>query len=133
MKRSQQVFDSIIGDQTKELMASLMAESVEELEEKLAAKDVEIGILKARLDDANAKIKEEEDEDDEEEDYMVKCANLEGTLSAERSERAKSEARLMERIRALEAGPVSESPKEYSIDVIRDGANMARTLKVKFA
>lgn len=133
MKRSQQVFESIIGDQTKDMMSALIMESVEELEEKIAAKDVEIGVLKARLDDANAKLKEQESDDDEEEGYMAKCANLEGTLSAERAERARAESRLMERIRILEAGNTNEAPKEYSIDVIRDGANMTRTLKVKFA
>jgi hypothetical protein len=126
MKRSQQVFDSMIADQTKELMASLMAESVEELEEKITAKDIEIAVLKSKLEDAGTGRGDD--------GYALKCANLEGTLAAERAERVKSEARLMERIRALETMEVrDEAPKEYSIDVIRDGANMARTLKVRFA
>jgi len=128
MKRSQQVFDSMIADQTKELMASLMAESVEELEGKITAKDIEIAVLKSKLEDAQANTGRGDD------GYALKCATLEGTLATERAERVKSEARLMERIRALETVEVrDEAPKEYSIDVIRDGANMARTLKVRFA
>lgn len=134
MKRSQQVYDSMIADQTKELMASLMSESVEELESTIAARDVEIGALKAKLESALARIEEYKAGEMSGGECMKKCAHLEGQLSTERSERAKTEALLRDRIRKLETDDTAEvEPKGYDIDVIRDGANMTRTLRVRFA
>lgn len=142
MKQSRKVMDSLISDASREFTDSLIAESVEMLEEQVSAKDAEIAGFKARIKEmlihekhAEDRIAELEAKCENMKQYEVKCAGMESALSAQKQASDKVESALRDQLRQLQVEDTKESdePRLTGIKVNRGADGLSRDLVMVYA
>jgi hypothetical protein len=127
MKRANKILDTLMADVSGDLINKLITESVEELEQQIVDKDLEIATLNEKLiasnniiSDLRVQLAEEETECENMKQYQLDCVRLQAKLDAAMQE---------------EVTETQDEPEQRvtGVEVIRGGDGLTRSLRLVYA
>ena len=137
------MLEAMLADVSGEIMDAATKAGIDELQQQLAAKIAECGLLTARLGDANTRCDDLQNRLNAEEQecaaHAAECKRLNGELTEWKVKSAGFESALNSERQVAKEKPVvelpakTEEPRDYEIVVDRGGDDKVRKLRVKFS